>query len=525
MNFTDSYKLSVYSEIATIKSTDFCTVKLVASSLDGKRYIKKEYAENKLAVFSVLQSFRSPFLPEIKDVIGDRIVVEEFVEGITLENFLERGVPTQKQAKMIFKCVIEALNELHKHGVVHRDVKPSNIIVKPDGRAVLVDFGISKLYNAAAENDTSLFGTVGYAPPEQFGFSLTDYRSDIYSFGVTAEKLCIKSYSRIVNKCKAFDPSKRYANAGKVIADLRGRVPIGITVAVLVFLFIGALAGNANREPVEVQLPKLPTGTSGYVNNIYSTSQSESSTQTEPTLSEITQPQTQASTQLSEPTQPQVSDNLQTTAQPQTQAQNQRPTQAQTQQGADNPHYEFSTTRRLQLFDHPKPYRVIETDEHIYSILIMNDTADERIIVPMGNGGEAGVHYVLDRNNLRLSVTDGKHKFETEFSAAQLTMGEHFTKVVMAEIVFYDITGDGVFEILPMFCHCEFSAQDGKLVKTVNSWEGYCISYDAAKGFSQCEGELRVRGSQSDNLYFGGGRIYDDKNAAGYSVSGGKFAQ
>ncbi|MBR6785515.1 MAG: serine/threonine protein kinase [Clostridia bacterium] len=478
MNLTDSYKLSLYGELSTVKETDFCTVKLVSSSLDGKYYIKKEYADNKQAVFSVLQNIRSPHLPEIKEIIGGRTVVEEYVEGVTLEKLLSNGNLTEKQAKRIFKDVLEALDELHKHGIVHRDVKPSNIIIKPDGRAVLIDFGISKLFNAAAENDTTLFGTVGYAPPEQFGFSSTDYRSDIYSFGVTAEKLGIKSYKRIVNRCKAFDPSKRYANAGKVIASLRRRTPIAISVAAVLALLTVVLCLLPydipdNKPEYEQERKTEKQSVSEHI-----PVQSELYEQTEPiTLPHVTQA----------------------------------------------PTYAFSTTRRLQLFDHQKPYRVIDTDEHIYSILIMAVEADEKIIVPTGDGGEIEVHYVLDRNNLKLTLNDGRHIFEWEHSAAQITMGEYLAYGVMTEIVFYDITGDGVYEIIPMFCHNDYSAVEGKLAKLVNSWEGYCIEYSSETGFSPCEGELRVLGSQSDEVFFSGGRILVDNRTEEYVISDGKF--
>lgn len=487
MNLTDSYKLSVYSEIGLIKETDYCTVKLVASSLDGKRYIKKEYADNKVQVFSALQRIHSANIPEIKDIIGGRVVIEEFVEGITLEKLLQSGTPEKKQAKIIFNGVLSALNELHKNGIVHRDVKPSNIIIKPDGTAVLADFGISKLFNPLADKDTSLFGTVGYAPPEQFGFASTDYRSDVYSFGVTAEKLGIKKYGGIIKRCKAFDPSKRYANAGKALAAIKRMRLLKVALAVIGVLFVALSAQKAREEPPKYEPAMLPSYSVPYSYGGYVPAQSEAVEQT-----------------------------LQTT---------ERPTEQITQPFTQAPTYAFSTTRRLQLFDHPKPYRVIETDEHIYSILIMAAEADERIIAPTGDGGEIEVHYVFERNHLKLTLTDGTHRIETEFAAAPLTMGEYLSKGIMAEIVFYDISGDGVYEIIPLFRHNDYTAADGKLGTLVNSWEGYCIEYSSEKGFTQCTGELRVRGSQSSNLYLGDGRIYDDSNPYGYTVSNGKFAQ
>lgn len=489
MNLTDSYKLSLYGEIGLIKESDYCTVKLVVSSLDGKRYIKKEYADNKMQVFSVLQRIHSANLPEIKDIIDGRIIIEEFVEGVTLERFLQiqNGVPDQKRAKIIFDGILSALNELHKNGIVHRDVKPSNVIVRPNGTAVLIDFGISKIFNPQADKDTSFLGTVGYAPPEQFGFSSTDYRSDIYSFGVTAEKLNVKKYNRITQKCKSFDPSKRYANAGRAIADTKRINPWIIAAVVIGILFVFGITQRENKRTVAPEIPELPSGTSVYFDEVYGTAQSE-------TFASVQQ-QTQSATE--ELTQPLTENQTQT----------------------------FLTTRRLQLFDHPKPYRVIETDEHIYSILIMAAEADERIIAPTGDGGEIEVHYVLDRNNLKLTLTDGKHRFEAEYSAAQITMGEYLSKGIMTEIVFYDISGDGIYEIIPLFRHNDYTAEDGKLGTLVNSWEGYCIEYSPENGFRQCDGELRVRGSQSESLYVGDGRIYDDSNPYGYTVSDGKFRQ
>lgn len=485
MNLTDSYKLSVYSEIGLIKESDYCTVKLVESTLDGKRYVKKEYVDNKMQVFSVLQRIHSANLPEIKDVIDGKIVVEEFVEGITLEKLLANGAPEKKQAKIIFNGILSALNDLHKNGIVHRDVKPSNVIIRPDGTAVLIDFGISKLFDFQADKDTSLLGTVGYAPPEQFGFASTDYRSDIYSFGITAEKLGIKKYKAVVKKCKAFDPSKRYSNAGKVLGYIKTRQALKVILAVFGVLFFALSAQKAREEPQKNEPDKLPSYSVPYSYSGYVPAHSETVEQTQPSTEQpthhITQPFTQA------------------------------------------PTYAFSTTRRLQLFDHPKPYRVIETDEHVYSVLIMAAEADERVIAPTGDGGEIEVHYIFERNNLKLALTDGKHSFETEFAAAPLTMGEYLSKGIMAEIVFYDITGDGIFEIIPLFRHNDYTASDGKLGTLVNSWEGYCIEYSPENGFTQCAGELRVRGSQSKNLYFNGGRIYDDNNPDGYVVNNGRF--
>ncbi len=68
--------------------------------------------------------------------------------------------------------------------MIHRDIKPQNIIMDKTGRIKLIDFGISRVFQESAKNDTVYFGTKEFSPPEQYGFSQTDNRSDIFSFGV-----------------------------------------------------------------------------------------------------------------------------------------------------------------------------------------------------------------------------------------------------------------------------------------------------------------------------------------------------
>lgn len=486
MNLTDSYKLSVYEPTAVIKETDLCTVSFVRSSLDGKTYIKKEYADNKAQVYGILRNIRFQNLPEIKEIIDGRIIIEEFVEGETLEKRLSAGGFSQKQAKKIFYGVLAALDVLHKNGIVHRDVKPSNIIIRPDGTPVLVDFGISKLYNSASDKDTSLLGTVGYAPPEQFGFSVTDFRSDVYSFGVTAEKLGIASLRTVVAKCKSFDPSMRYANAGKVIESIRKRKAkriafsvLAVIVAVIVPVLIKSLINVGEKEFDEE----------------ISTSQST----TEQTTAAPTVPDLFAANSVPRPTMP-------------------KPTEPPTLESSG-----FSTTKRLEMYNYPQPYRVIETQESMYSILIMSVEADEKILVPLSDGTEIEVHYIIDRNNLKLTLYDGRHRIETEFAAAQITMGEYISTGIITEIIFYDIDGDGVREILPMFCHTDYEAVDGNTRKLVNSWEGYCIQYSPETGFRLCEGSLRVLGSESESVVFENGEILFNDRRNKYVVSNGRF--
>lgn len=158
------------------------------------------------------------------------VEVREYIEGLPLDRYISENEPGDQQIVKLCAELADILVYLHGHAppVIHRDIKPQNIIVKPDGHVALIDFDISRVYHDEAETDTQFFGTRQYAPPEQYGFSQTDARADIYSFGIllrflltgsTKENKNIRYYKplmRIVQKCTAFAPKERYADMKSV---------------------------------------------------------------------------------------------------------------------------------------------------------------------------------------------------------------------------------------------------------------------------------------------------------------------
>ncbi len=142
----------------------------------------------------LLAPLRHPNLPRVSDhffVPGQgQYLVMDFVEGKSLEVLLaERGGPLGEAATLGWiGQVCDALEYLHTRTppIIHRDIKPQNIIINADGRAVLVDFGISKAYDPALKTTKGARAvTAGFSPPEQYGMGTTDARSDVYALGAT----------------------------------------------------------------------------------------------------------------------------------------------------------------------------------------------------------------------------------------------------------------------------------------------------------------------------------------------------
>jgi serine/threonine protein kinase len=182
------------------------------------------------------------------------LVVEEYVDGELLADHLVLREITEAECIDIAVQICSALEVLHNHkpAIIHRDVKPSNIIVVPNGKVKLIDYDSSRLYKEESESDTRFLGTENYAAPEQFGYSQTDCRSDIYSLGVVLRRFkeflkpaVIKKWEKIVEKCTLFSPDSRYQHVSEVKDKLRkirksigAKYKIGIAVFVILLILV-----------------------------------------------------------------------------------------------------------------------------------------------------------------------------------------------------------------------------------------------------------------------------------------------
>lgn len=131
-------------------------------------------------------------LPKVIDFFSERsrhFLVMEFVPGKTLEKRLEEaaGPLSEREVYGYAEQLCDVLNYLHcqRPPIIFRDLKPANIMIKPDGRLKLIDFGIARHFKPGQSKDTQAMGTPGYAAPEQYGKGQSDARTDIYALGAT----------------------------------------------------------------------------------------------------------------------------------------------------------------------------------------------------------------------------------------------------------------------------------------------------------------------------------------------------
>ena len=198
------------------------------------------------AEINLLKNCRHPNMPEIIDVIENEdnyLIVMDYIEGVTLKKLLdEYGAQHQELVIKWGKQLCDVLGYLHKKNIIYRDMKPANIMRKPDGNVELFDFGTVREFKGMKMEDTIALGTVGYAAPEQYEkTSESDARTDIYSLGATLYHLVTGNYptvsgfaqgirasnmmlseglEQIIRKCTEHDADKRYQNCAELMYDL-----------------------------------------------------------------------------------------------------------------------------------------------------------------------------------------------------------------------------------------------------------------------------------------------------------------
>ncbi|MEE0958276.1 MAG: serine/threonine-protein kinase [Ruminococcus sp.] len=227
------FELWQFDKVREINSA----VSVVRRRSSGKLMLHRVSAPESYGVMKAVSALYHPNLMRVYDtVLTGKTCVSlcEYIEGETLEQAVSaRGVYTEDSARQIMIQVCAGLTELHRHGIIHRDINPSNVMVQPDGTVKIIDYNITRITKPDAKKDTTIYGTVGYTPPEQFGFAQTDARSDVYSCGVLLnylltgylphEVLYQGELGEIIRQCIEIDSEKRYESAQMLSEVLQGR--------------------------------------------------------------------------------------------------------------------------------------------------------------------------------------------------------------------------------------------------------------------------------------------------------------
>lgn len=203
-----------------------------------------------MAEIETLKKLKHPNLPSIVDVIEDKdsfIIVMDYIEGRSLDKIIEEN-GAQPEAYVVewAKQLCDVFGYLHSRtpAIIYRDMKPANVMLKPDGNIMVIDFGTAKNYEIDLGETTGI-GTIGYAAPEQYigsGLGRTDARTDIYCLGITLYHLLTNvdpcknlisdksiravnpalshGLDAIIQKCTQHQPDDRYQTCAELMYDL-----------------------------------------------------------------------------------------------------------------------------------------------------------------------------------------------------------------------------------------------------------------------------------------------------------------
>lgn len=258
-------------------------VKEIRKKGSGK---KDEIVVNSLlAEANLMKKLDHPSLPRIVDIIDNGItiyVIMDYIEGESLDKVLaEYGAQPEELVIGWAKQLCDALSYLHsqKPPIIYRDMKPANVMLKPEGNIKIIDFGIAREYKELSLADTTVLGTKGYAPPEQYS-GQTDPRSDIFALGMTMHHLLTgvdprngEAYAPvrmwnpelsegieiIIDKCVQPAAENRYQSCEDLLYDLehpdlitkdykkkqKNKVKMFATATILAFVF--ACIGGGSR--------------------------------------------------------------------------------------------------------------------------------------------------------------------------------------------------------------------------------------------------------------------------------------
>lgn len=253
----------IYEIISVIDKGGMSVVYLAMNRRANKQWAIKEVRktgdkkldvvrQNLIVEIDMLKKLNHPNLPSIIDVIDKDdtfLIVMDYIQGNSLQKVLKNeGAQPQERVVRWGIQICDVLQYLHSQNppIIYRDMKPANVMLKPDGNITVIDFGTAREFKIDSTEDTTCLGTKGYAAPEQYRGSKhhqTDERTDIYNLGVTLYHLLTNKHpneppyvlkpitewnsnlstglEKIIIKCTKEDPDERYQSCAELMYDLQ----------------------------------------------------------------------------------------------------------------------------------------------------------------------------------------------------------------------------------------------------------------------------------------------------------------
>ena len=255
--YSELYKAKRYGKWYVLK-------RLTDKEKDNPRYqslLEKEFdIAIQLSHQNVVQTVTFEDIPQL-----GLCIVQEFIDGVTWNDFFSKNNISKKETFRILGELCDALTYIHNKQIVHRDIKPNNILITRDGHHVkLIDFGL------ADKDDFDILkepaGTTAFASPEQQKRNKIDNRSDIYALGKIIQDISYQSFKikRITKKCLEENPEKRFSSALEVKKKLNSKTDIIIliiTLLLIIFTFFSLILVNMKNkiETLEIMNNEMVT--------------------------------------------------------------------------------------------------------------------------------------------------------------------------------------------------------------------------------------------------------------------------
>ena len=426
-------------EIKIIKQSERQQV-ILSDDTNGKKYIKRVIRGDKREIYKTLQKINHPNIPQIYYVgfDSDTIIIEEYIDGISLNDFMEQKKKiSKKQLYRVSNQMLSALETLHKFDIIHRDIKPDNILIDTSNHIWITDYDIARIYRKDIRRDTETIGTFGYAPIEQYGVLPTDCKTDIYAFGVTLTSLLdylgIKGYLyKVAEKCKRLDPAERYKNINAIKKSLL------INKIKPVFIIIILVAALISR-----------TATGPYDNKKIDDSPEKAISLNDESKDLIR-------------------------------------------------FVDFNLTETQIEYGHLENYNTtsIFSGEEMWQYLpLMEDTQNSgTILLGKNHNTPVKADVALTNGVFSVSLKDGfDHSFQKDFifdGNYKFNILYPDNRRINAEMVCRDLDGDAVEELLIGICDCSMTVTETSIYQYFNYSIGWVLRYDEVRGFILCDGDM-----------------------------------